>query len=142
MSGQRTNKGQASVALTKIENKKITKMKRLSLKKIAAVLTLAIAGIGLVLASIENIDKQVEVQPAEPALFWHEVDENGFIGPLQNLDASVPQTKSESMPGGSKQITDCNDATTNPCLRGYDTPQNVGDPAGTPPDANYSINRN
>src|SRR5690606_40506276 len=89
MSGQRTNKGQASVALTKIENKKITKMKRLSLKKIAAVLTLAIAGIGLVLASIENIDKQVEVQPAEPALFWHEVDENGFIGHHLYIDEYV-----------------------------------------------------
>lgn len=118
-------------------------MKVLNLKSILATLTLAIAGIGLVLASIEKeVEETVSAQPAEPALFWHEVDENGFIGPLQNLDASVPQTKSESMPGGSKQITDCNDATTNPCLRGYDTPQNVGDPAGTPPDANYSINRN
>src|SRR5690606_23618745 len=115
-------------------------MKRLNLKSVVAALTVAIAGIGLVLASVEKADKHVEVQPSEPAVFWHKVDENGELGPVLNLDPSIPQTKSESMPGGSKQITNCDDTTPNPCLRGYDTPQNVGDPAGTPPNANYRIN--
>ena len=78
---------------------------------------------------------------AEPALFWHEVDENGELGPLLNLDPNVAQTKTESMLGGAKQITNCDDSTPDPCLRGYDTPQNVGDPAGTPPSADYRINQ-
>lgn len=116
-------------------------MKALNLKNIVAALTIAIASIGFVLAAFEKKSEEtVSAQPSEPALFWHKVDENGELGPVLNLDPSVPQTKSESMPGGSKQITNCDDATANPCLRGYDTPQNVGDPAGTPPNANYRIN--
>jgi len=118
-------------------------MKRLNLKSVVAALTVAIAGIGLVLASIEKSDTSVkEMVNGEIPLFWHEVLPNGTLGALKNEDPGVAQTKNESLPGGDKQITDCDDNSSEVCMRGFDSAQIPGSPAGPDLDSDYQINKN
>jgi len=115
---------------------KITKMKRLSFKKVIAALTFAIAGTGLVLASIEKADKHVEVQPSEPALFWYEVNlADNELGEQKNTS---PLTKSQVL--AMPSITSCDDTSSEICLRGYESEQNEGDPFIAPPTEEHRIN--
>lgn len=118
-------------------------MKRLSLKKIAAMLTVAIASIGLVLASLETkTDTPVkEIVSGDIPLFWHEVLPNGTLGPVANEDPDVAQTKNESVPGGAKEITSCDDDSSEACMRGFNSAQTPGSPAGGDLDPDYQINK-
>lgn len=87
----------------------------------------------------ENSKAAATVEKAEPALYWYEVDlVNNTIGNQVNTS---PQTKSESMPGGSNQITECEDQTAELCLVGFETAQNPDTPLPTNPDEEHSIRK-
>jgi|SRR5690606_1379398 len=88
-------------------------MKRLNLKSVVAALTVAIAGIGLVLASIE---KKVEetVTPEVQELHWYE--KNQTTGEYSEVSSPEPPSGCPSTP------------TPNICAIGFETPQeNVTD---------------
>jgi hypothetical protein len=112
-------------------------------KNIVAVLGMAMM-IGLSAWSLtsegtENSKAVTPVEKAEPALYWYEADlVNNTIGNQVNTS---PQTKSESMPGGSNQITDCEDQTAELCLVGFEAPQSPNTPLPTNPDEEHSIRK-
>ncbi|KKX52108.1 hypothetical protein [Sphingobacterium kitahiroshimense] len=114
------------------------KMIKLIKKYLVAIVAVGIAGTSLMAAEWNKESKSLLT---EPPLFWYEIDASGNIGNLENLNPSVPQSKTESMPGGSKQITQCSDNTSEVCLRGYESPQATGSPAGPALSADHQINQ-
>ncbi|MCS3552744.1 MULTISPECIES: hypothetical protein [unclassified Sphingobacterium] len=114
-------------------------MIKLIKKYLVAIVAVGIAGTSLMAA---EWNKESKTALTEPPLFWYKIDASGNIGSLENLNPSVPQSKTESMPGGSKQITPCDDTSTEVCLRGYESPQTTGSPAGPALSADHRINQN
>lgn len=111
-------------------------------KNIVAVLGMAMM-IGLSVWSLtsegtENSKAVTPVEKAEPALYWYSVSSSNTLGAQLN---STPQTKSESMPGGSKQITNCQDELEANCIVGFATPQAPGSPAPSNPAEDHRINQ-
>lgn len=111
-------------------------MKQFILKNAMAVAAMAIAAGSYALMSFGSGTDKTAV---ETPLYWHEVVPGSVetLGPLLN---STPQTKTEAM-SGQTQITNCDDSSTEACLRGFDTPQNEGDPAGPDLAPEFQINK-
>lgn len=117
-------------------------MKKFNLKSITAIVAVAVASVGFVLAGFGTNDTKIEVGSGDIPLFWHEVLPDGTLGPVENQNPSVAQTKNESLPGGAKEITNCDDSSSEACMRGFDSPQIPGSPAGPDLGADYQINKN
>lgn len=103
----------------------------------AAAIVVGLAGSAFTGASETNT-KSANTQ--EPELYWHQVRADETLGPV--INASNPQTKSESMPSGSNPLTPCNDNSAIDCLQGFEAPQSEGTDANPTPASNERIGYN
>lgn len=87
---------------------------------------------------MDSREAKSTAKQVEPALYWYPVTSGNTLGAQLN---STPQTKSESMPSGSKQITNCEDTTDELCIVGFETPQSPGSSAPSNPSEDHRIDQ-
>ncbi|MCX2432178.1 hypothetical protein [Pedobacter sp. GR22-10] len=81
-------------------------------------------------------NSSANTKKVQPNLYWYQISSSGTLQAQLN---STPQTKDDSMPGGSNPLTSCEDQTAADCIRGYETVQTIDDVAPAPADNDHRV---